>query len=268
MSDMMDMSLDEIAAKDKTTRVYSERGSGASYKRGSNNNRRGGGFNNNNRRDRDRDRGTPYSNQQRSFDEPWRHDKYDGKDMDLREKIGGAKRRDARGGGGGGGGARDGSGSQAAAAFARRTLGGFGGLGGGLSAARAVEPAAASAAARVVPSEPTIRVLNLDPKASAADVQATFSDFGSVVKCLVSYDAASHTGIAEISFKERMAVKSAIDTYNGVVADGRTLKVEEVAPPASRGLQIAGRNAAAAASNYCSCFKYISRFSGCWWNVQ
>ncbi|KAJ3027844.1 UNVERIFIED_CONTAM: hypothetical protein HDU68_002989 [Siphonaria sp. JEL0065] len=166
--------------------------------------------------------------------------------MDLREKIGHKTQRStqpsssatstriaARLGGGPSG------------AFAKRTIADSIGGGGGRAAARAVEPSLNAATALIPPVDPSIRVLNLDPKASAADVQTTFAEFGVVGKCVVSYDAATATGIAEISYKDRTAVKKAIDTYNGVVADGRTLKVEEV-NAAPRGLQIAGRIGAAA----------------------
>ncbi|KAI8622578.1 hypothetical protein BC830DRAFT_441428 [Chytriomyces sp. MP71] len=88
-----------------------------------------------------------------------------------------------------------------------------------------------------------VRVHNLDPDATAADIQATFSEFGAIIKCAVEYDAATKSGTADIVFKDKSSVRGAIATYNGVVADGRTLKVEEIV---ARGIQITGRSTAAA----------------------
>ncbi|KAJ3234662.1 hypothetical protein HDU81_001200, partial [Chytriomyces hyalinus] len=178
-------------------------------------------------------------------DEPWRHDKYDGPDVDLRAKIG----RSSPPGGGGRRVANNSNSriadrlgpsmpSNSARRYNRPTV-----SVGGVVAALSGEAKNSSARAPPTPSESegfTVRVRNLDPNASAADVQATFADLGAIIKSSVSYDAATVTNTAEIVFKEKKSVLVAIDTYDGVIADGRTLKIEEVAP---RGVQITGRSA-------------------------
>ncbi|KAJ3400929.1 hypothetical protein HDU80_006478 [Chytriomyces hyalinus] len=193
-------------------------------------------------------RSAPYSNQNHrrlNPDEPWRHDKYDGPDVDLRAKIGQSSSS------GGAGGRRAANNNNSNSRIADR-------LGPAMTSntarayvrpsvsvgrvAASVEPTS-SARAPPTPSETegfTVRVRNLDPNASAADVQATFADLGAIIKSSVSYDAATVTNTAEIVFKEKKSVLVAIDTYDGVIADGRTLKIEEVAP---RGVQIIGRSA-------------------------
>ncbi|KAI8838856.1 hypothetical protein BJ741DRAFT_663289 [Chytriomyces cf. hyalinus JEL632] len=191
-------------------------------------------------------RSAPYSNQNHrrlNPDEPWRHDKYDGPDVDLRAKIG----QSSPPGGAGGRRAANNSNSRIADRLGPATTSNHARayVRPSVSVGRAAASVETTSSARAppTPSETegfTVRVRNLDPNASAADVQATFSDLGAIIKSSVSYDAATVTNTAEIVFKEKKSVLVAIDTYDGVIADGRTLKIEEVAP---RGVQIIGRSA-------------------------
>ncbi|KAJ3187571.1 hypothetical protein HDU82_004142, partial [Entophlyctis luteolus] len=238
-------SLDDIAAAESSSqRVYSNSG-GAPYKRRGSSHRSFKEYSRTERR--------PYAKRP-SSDLPWRHDKYTGPDADLRERIGRTHTAsESRGSGIASrlGGAQTStesrqSGSRAnvhSSKFVQRSMGEALGMRSGSTFATSTTAArvstAANAAADAVGA--LIRVYNLDPKASAADVQATFTEFGEILKCSVAFEASNSSGTADIVFKDRASIKGAIDTYNGVLADGRTLKVEEVSPPAPRGIQIAGR---------------------------
>ncbi|ORY39509.1 hypothetical protein BCR33DRAFT_719984 [Rhizoclosmatium globosum] len=228
MTDKMDMSLDDIVSGERAARG---RGGGHSRSshfdsaKGSRGRSNFDGRNPGRRGDRDR-RSGPYSVSHRRLDpnEQWRHDKYEGADADLRERIGRSNNNSTA--------------SSSSSSFNN------GNAGNRLAAATPQIAATGTIPAVLQSNGFTVRVLNLDPKASAADVQATFAEFGAILKCSVSYDSTSATGTAEITFKDRASIKGAIDTYNGVIADGRTLKVEELSPPAAKGLSITGRSSA------------------------
>ncbi|KAJ3075002.1 hypothetical protein HDU98_009563 [Podochytrium sp. JEL0797] len=213
-SDKMDMSLDTIARREAPQRVYADDKPSGVRRQGGRGGFQGEGYNNHNHGGSYKQQGgrrAPYERADTSS--PWRHDKYEGRDADLRSKIGHRN---------------------ASNPIAQR-------LG------KPLNPLAKPFVSRAsLPEGFTAAVKNLDPKASAADVQAAFAEFGTVLKATVSYDAKTQVGSAEIVFKDHASLKSAIATYNGVVADGRTLSVEEIVieQQPSRGLQIAGRGTA------------------------
>ncbi|KAJ3357128.1 hypothetical protein HDU83_008635 [Entophlyctis luteolus] len=237
----MDMSLDDIAAAESSSqRVYSNSG-GAPYKRRGSSHRSFKEYSRTERR--------PYAKRP-SSDLPWRHDKYTGPDADLRERIG--RTHTSSESRGSGIASRLGaqtstesrqSGSRAnvhSSKFVQRSMGEALGMRSGSTFATSTTAArvstAANAAADAVGA--LIRVYNLDPKASAADVQvsakmnvafvslkknskATFTEFGEILKCSVAFEASNSSGTADIVFKDRASIKGAIDTYNGVLADGK-----------------------------------------------
>ncbi|KAJ3327039.1 hypothetical protein HDU76_012409, partial [Blyttiomyces sp. JEL0837] len=81
----------------------------------------------------------------------------------------------------------------------------------------------------VVDSTTTIRITNLHPMATEADVKTCFQEFGSVQKCILHMDA-SHksTGIADVTYDNKKSAQDAIAKYHNKEADGLVLKVVEV----------------------------------------
>ncbi|KAJ3338044.1 hypothetical protein HDU93_010042 [Gonapodya sp. JEL0774] len=93
----------------------------------------------------------------------------------------------------------------------------------------------------------TVTISNLHPEATEEDIRATFGALGTLLDCFVYPDPKdSSVGRCEIRFLERSAAEEAVNTYNGMTADGKNLQVEirEI----KKELNIVGRNKAVATS--------------------
>ncbi|KAJ3192528.1 hypothetical protein HK101_006357 [Irineochytrium annulatum] len=228
----MDLSLDEIirdAPKENRGKKFGGRG-GLGRGGGENGNAgRGGRGGGRGRGDYGFKRNGPYTAAampKRNPDEPWRHDMFEGSDLNERLKRGPIA-RPVRG------------------AIERNPNGGFTHqpAGGRLVANRVASTALRAATGTEFAPGPGARpfeslsilgsakglhkisVTNLHPQASTDDVKAVFREFGAIQSCHLSHAVDMHgdqIGIAEIVFDNRKSSLAAIERYHEKIADDKS----------------------------------------------
>ncbi|KAJ1984012.1 hypothetical protein H4R34_000920 [Dimargaris verticillata] len=106
-----------------------------------------------------------------------------------------------------------------------------------------ISSSAAAAILKTTPVAPakagsqTIYVSNLDPNASAEDLRTSFQQFGHIIKCTLIYNRQNRpSGNAEITFAKWGSANTAVNTMDGITADGRKLhaRLVESAPTAAK----------------------------------
>ncbi|KAJ1913418.1 hypothetical protein IWQ60_009213 [Tieghemiomyces parasiticus] len=109
--------------------------------------------------------------------------------------------------------------------------------------ARAAQTVVSSSGSSPV-GEHAIRIANLDPAASAEDLRTSFRRFGHIVKCSLIYGKDGRpSGDAEITYAKWGSANSAINDMNGVVADGRKLRVRMLTASSNATVTGASRSA-------------------------